>query len=94
MTDYTTVTSDLPMTRTGAIKLYGAQAFAGMHRAGRLAAETLDMLVPHMVPGTTTAEAQRIAKLEQEVRELRRANHILKTSAAFFAAELDHPTNR
>src|SRR4051794_16777556 len=34
--------------------------------------------------GTTTAEAQRIAQLEQEVRELRRANHILKTSAAFF----------
>ena len=42
-------------------------------------------------PGTTTAEAERIAKLEQENRELRRANHILKTSAAFFAAELDRP---
>ena len=45
-------------------------------------------------PGTTTAEAERIAKLEQEVRELRRADHILKTSAAFFAAELDRPTTR
>jgi transposase len=44
--------------------------------------------------GTTTAEAQRIAQLEQEVRELRRANHILKTSAAFFAAELDRPNSR
>ena len=41
-------------------------------------------------PGTTTAEAGRIAALEREVRELRRANEILKTSAAFFAAaELD-----
>ena len=60
MTDYASVTSDLPMTRTGAIKLYGAEAFAGMHRAGRLAAETLDMLVPHMVPGTTTAEIDRL----------------------------------
>jgi transposase len=41
-------------------------------------------------PGTTTAEAQRIAELEQQVRELRRTNEILKTSAAFFAAaELD-----
>ena len=43
---------------------------------------------------TTTAEGQRIAELEQEVRELRRANHILKTASAFFAAELDRPTSR
>lgn len=41
-------------------------------------------------PGTTTDDAQRLAELEREVRELRRANEILKTSAAFFAAaELD-----
>ena len=45
-------------------------------------------------PGTTTAEAERIAKLEQEVRELRRTNHILRTASAFFAAELDRPTSR
>lgn len=32
-------------------------------------------------PGTTTSDAQRLADLEREVRELRRANHILKTSA-------------
>ena len=37
-------------------------------------------------PGTTTTDAQRLVELEREVRELRRANHILKTSAAFFAA--------
>ena len=60
MTDYLTVTSDQPITRNGTIKLYGAEAFAGMHRAGRLAAETLDMLVPHMVPGTTTATIDRL----------------------------------
>ena len=42
-------------------------------------------------PGTTTGEQARIAELEQEVRELRRANAILKTSATFFAAELDRP---
>lgn len=42
------------------------------------------------VPGMTTAEAQRIKELEAEVRELRRANEILKTASAFFAAaELD-----
>ena len=40
--------------------------------------------------GTTTAEAKRIAELEREVKELRRANDILKTASAFFAAaELD-----
>ncbi len=42
-------------------------------------------------PGTTTADAQRIKQLEQENRELRRANAILKSSATFFAAELDRP---
>jgi transposase len=41
-------------------------------------------------PGVTTAEAKRIAELERENRELRRANEILKTASAFFAAaELD-----
>jgi transposase len=40
-------------------------------------------------PGVTSAEQQRIAELEREVRELRRANEILKAAAAFFAAELD-----
>ena len=42
-------------------------------------------------PGVTTAEAERIKSLEQEVRELRRANAILKSASAFFAAELDRP---
>ena len=43
-------------------------------------------------PGVTTAEAERIKALEQEVRELRRANAILKSASAFFAAELDRPS--
>lgn len=37
----------------------------------------------------STAEAQRIKVLEQAVRELRRANEILKRAASFFGAELD-----
>jgi len=41
--------------------------------------------------GTTTADAERIKRLEQENRELRRANAILKSASAFFAAELDRP---
>jgi transposase len=40
-------------------------------------------------PGLPTAERQRIAELEREVRELRRANQILKAAASFFARELD-----
>ena len=40
-------------------------------------------------PGLTTAEQRRIAELERAVRELRRANEILKAASAFFAAELD-----
>jgi transposase len=39
--------------------------------------------------GTTTEDAARIKELEQENRELRRANAILKSASAFFAAELD-----
>jgi transposase len=42
-------------------------------------------------PGTTSADAERIKALEQENRELRRANEILKKASAFFAAELDRP---
>lgn len=41
-------------------------------------------------PGVTTEDARRIAELEKENRELRRANEILRTASAFFAsAELD-----
>ena len=40
-------------------------------------------------PGLTTDERQRLSELERENRELRRANEILKSAAAFFARELD-----
>jgi transposase len=40
-------------------------------------------------PGTSTVDAQRIAELEREVRELKRANEILRAASAFFARELD-----
>ena len=44
--------------------------------------------------GTTNEEALRISELERENRELRRANEILKSASAFFAAELDRPSKR
>jgi transposase len=40
-------------------------------------------------PGITTEERWRITELEQQVRELRRANEILKAAASFFVRELD-----
>lgn len=42
-------------------------------------------------PGTTSEDADCIAALERENRELRRANTILKQASAFFAAEIDRP---
>jgi transposase len=44
-----------------------------------------------VTPGITSADKARVVALEQEVRELRRANSILRSSATFFAAELDRP---
>ncbi len=78
-----------PATRTGALKRIGAQL--GIN------AETLrNWVIQAEVdegyrPGTTTDDAARLAELEREVRELRRANAILKSASAFFAAELDRP---
>jgi transposase len=40
-------------------------------------------------PGITTEDKKRIAELERENRELRRANEILKAASAYFARELD-----
>jgi transposase len=42
--------------------------------------------------GTSTEDGQRLKELEQENRELRRANAILRSASAFFAAELDRPS--
>ena len=39
--------------------------------------------------GLTSDERERLKSLEREVRELRRANEILKSAAVFFGAELD-----
>ena len=77
-----------PATRSGALRRVGEQLGTNP--------ETLRNWVQQAEtdeghrPGVTTAEAQRIHQLEREVRELRRANEILRTASAFFAAaELD-----
>jgi transposase len=45
-------------------------------------------------PGATSEELAEIKRLKRENAELRRANEILKSASAFFAAELDRPTPR
>ena len=61
MTQYITVAEDDRVeAKNGVIKLHGPEAFAGMRAAGRLAAEILDALVPHVVPGVTTEEIDSI----------------------------------
>jgi transposase len=79
-----------PATATGAIKRIADQL--GVHP------EALRGWVKHAEvdggarPGTSSSDAARIAQLERENRELRRANAILKSASAFFAAELDRPS--
>ena len=58
---YETSLAERP-TRTHAIKVHDSEGFEGMRRAGKLAAECLDMLVPHVVPGVLTDELDRLAR--------------------------------
>jgi transposase len=77
-----------PATRQGAITRIAGQL--------RINPETLRTWLKRVEideglwPGTTSEDAKRIAELERENRELKRANEILKTASALFAAaELD-----
>ena len=47
---------------------------------------------PARGPAPPGVEAQRLRELEKEVRELRRANAILRSASAFFAAECERPS--
>ena len=58
---YETSLAERP-TRTHAIKVHDSEGFEGMRRAGKLAAECLDMLVPHVVPGVLTDDLDRLAR--------------------------------
>ena len=49
-----------PLRKTGQIKIHGPAAFEGMRRAGRLAAECLDMLTDHIRPGVPTDRIDRL----------------------------------
>lgn len=76
-----------PASRTGALKRIGDQL--GIHPEA-LRNWVRDAEVDEgLRPGTTSADAVRIAELERENRELRRANTILKQASAFFASVPD-----
>ena len=62
MTQYQIVTDSDTVLRDGTIKLHGPEAFEGMRRAGRLAAEILDALVPMVQPGVTSAALDDVVR--------------------------------
>jgi methionyl aminopeptidase len=62
MNMYQTVDSSDTVLRDGTIKLHGPDGFAGMRAAGKLAAEILDALVPHVVPGVSTGELDDVVR--------------------------------
>ncbi len=47
-------------SRRGGIRIHGAAAFEGMRKAGRLAADVLDFITPHVQPGISTGELDRL----------------------------------
>ena len=55
---------DIPerLVRTSQIKVHGEEGFEGMRRAGRIAAECLDMLVPHVQAGVLTDALDKLAR--------------------------------
>ncbi len=70
-----------PATRTGALRRVGEQLGINPETLRNWVAQT-EIDEGHR-PGVTTDEAKRIAELEREVKELRRANEILRTASAF-----------
>ena len=63
MNQYVAVTAEeAAIPRDGVIKLHGEEAFVGMRKAGRLAAEILDALTSFVAPGVTTGEIDDLVR--------------------------------
>jgi len=77
----------------GSVKAVGEQLGFGIESVRKWVhdADLAEGLVAGKDGGAAPADEARIRELEQEVKELRRVNGILRTSASFFAAELDRP---
>jgi transposase len=77
-----------PATRSGALRRVGEQLGINPETLRNWVQQT-EIDEGHR-PGVTSDEARRIAELERENRDPRRANEVLRTASAFFAsAELD-----
>src|SRR5699024_2640735 len=79
-----------PATSAGAIKRIAEQL--GVHPEALRTWVKRAEVDGGLRAGTTSDDAARLAQLERENRELRRANTILRQASAFFAAELDRPS--
>ena len=79
-----------PEARRGAFNRIGEQL--GVHPEALRTWVKKAEIDEGLQPATTSDDAARMAELEREVRELRRANTILRQASAFFAAELDRPS--
>ena len=62
MTEYQHITADSAVYRDGTIKLHGEDGFAGMRKAGALAASILDELTTFVQPGVTTGEIDDVVR--------------------------------
>ena len=79
-------------TEHGTVQRVAAQLGYGTNSV-RLWVRQADIDEGH-VPGISTGDVARMKALEQENRELKRANEILKRAASFFGAELDRQHRR
>lgn len=57
-----TEAEEAPAGRTNMIKLHSPEDYEGMRKAGRLAAQCMDMLCEHMQPGVVTEDLDRLAR--------------------------------
>ena len=62
MTDTDVIAPAAASRRSSTIKIHSAEDFEGMRRAGRVAAECLDMLTPYVKPGVVTDDLDRLAR--------------------------------
>jgi methionyl aminopeptidase len=62
MTDTEVIATAPASRRSSMIKIHSAEDFEGMRRAGRVAAECLDMLTPYVKPGVVTDDLDKLAR--------------------------------
>ena len=83
---------DRSVTQSGAVREIAPKLGIGRETLRKWVLQSLIDEGKH--PGVSTEESAEIRRLRRENAELRRANEILKTASAFFAAELVRPATR